>query len=509
MTSMTGRQRMPLLGSRSFAGRALRVLGLVLLGVGLSHCKGDPDGVDAGVDASVDVGETPDAGWDAGPRVQTLMQDVNLLDVDAQQRWLAAAQRDDGGTVAQDLATGETRRIAPAADRGAFSSDGRVLVLTRSPGGGNTAWLWRAGDAEASVMGTQILSNVVLKEGATPYAAFLEGTATGGSELRRVFPQACDGGTCQVETLAQVEAEWAEPAGISVGERFLWLRGTRATWAFDTELGTLTEIERGFNNLVRVSQSGNRFARLTSERHLLMYETRTQALLWEVVVPPSDKELREVSFLDEDTVIVGRANDLGTHPRENSVACTSRGCESLGDTLCRSRSMGGATVLFCSATVCSGVTPCERSYDLMRSPGVTLSHLEGAIDLEPTLSDDLSTAAWMTYEVSNPAGSRTLIRERGMTSQWLAFPRKIDMTVFSFVPGQQRFVFVNPKQDANGGVENVLSLWDEAGVEEVGVVEGTPVHPLFRTSPPALYLNASQPASDGGADVRILQRFAL
>ena len=500
---------MSLLGSRSFAGSAWRALGLVLLGMGLSHCKGDPDGVDAGVDAGVDGGETPDAGWDAGPRVQTLMQDVNLLDVDARQRWLVVAQRDDGGTVAQDLATGETRRIAPTADRGAFSSEGRLLVLTRSPGGGNTAWLWRTGDAEASVMGTQILSNVVLKEGATPYAAFLERTATGGSELRRVFPLACDGGTCQVETLAQVEAEWAEPAGISVGERFLWLRGTRATWAFDTELGTLAEIERGFTNLLRVSPSGNRFARLTPERHLQVYETRTQALLWEVVVPPADGSLRELSFFDEDTFIVGRAVDTGAlPPSENSVSCTSRGCDSIGATLCRSRTMGGGTVLFCAATDCSGAR-CAGSYDLMRSPGVTLSHLGGAIDLEPTLSDDLSTAAWMTYDVSNPAGSRTLIRERGMTPQWLSFPRKIDMTVFSFVPGEQRFVFVNPKPDANGGVENVLSLWDEAGVEEVGVVEGTPVHPLFRTAPPALYLNSSRPASDGGADVRILQRFAL
>ncbi|NOK13397.1 hypothetical protein [Corallococcus exercitus] len=476
-------------------------LGLVLLGMGLSHCKGDPDVVDAGVDA----GGTSDA----GPRVQTLMRDVNLLDVDALQQWLVVAERDGGGTVAQDLATGETRRIAPVADRGAFSIDGRVLVLTRSPGGGNTAWLWRPGDAEASVMGTQILSNVVLKEGANPYAAFVERTATGGSDLRRVFPQACDAGTCQVETLAHVEAESAEPAGISVGERFLWLRGTRATWAFDTEQGTLAKVEGTSSNVLRVSPSGDRFARLTPERNLRVYETRTQALLWEVAVPPSDGDRLEVSFFDEDTLIVGWATNGGSvPPSASSVACTSRGCDSIGATLCSPREVGGGAVLFCSATDCSGAR-CSASYHLMRSPGVTLSSRGGSIDREPAVSDDLSTVAWMTYELSNQLGTRTLLREQGMAQQRLTFPRRIDTTVFSFVPGQQRFVFVNPKQEADGGGENILSLWDEAGVEEVGVVEGTPFHPLFRTAPPALYLNSLQTASDGGVDVRNLQRFAL
>lgn len=487
---------------------AWKVLGCVLLGMGLSHCKGDPDGVDAGVDAGVDGGGTPDAGWDAGPRVQTLMRDVNLLDVDARQRWLIAAELDGGSTLAQDLATGEIRRIAPAAGRGAFSSDGRVLVLTYSPGGGNTAWAWRPGDAEASMMGTRILSNVALKEGANPYAAFIERSATGGADLRRVFPLACDGGTCEVETLAHIES--SDAVEITVGERFLWLRGAR-TWAFDTEQGTLAEVERGFTNVVRVSPSRDRFARLTSEQHLQLYETRTQALLWGVVVPPSDGYLKELSFFDEDTVIIGRAVDLP--PREDSVACTSRGCDSIGATLCRTWSREGGAVLFCSGHYCSGTAPCAWNYDLMRSPGVTLFHLEGAIDRgEPALSDDLSTAAWMTYDVSNPAGSRTLIRDQGTTPQWLSFPRKIDTTLFSFVPGQQRFVFVNPKQDADGGAQNVLSLWDEAGVEEVGVVEGTPIAPLFaplfRTAPSALYLNSVQ-RSDGGVEVRSLQRFAL
>ena len=504
---------------------AREVLLLVLLGIGLSHCKGAPEQADAGVrdagvrdagvrdagvrDAGVDGG-MPDAGWDAGPPVQTLMRDVSLLDVDAPQRWLVAVERDGGGTVAQDLASGETRRIAPAVQSGTFTRGGGVLVLTRpDPDGTHTVWLWRPGDAEASVMSTQVWSNVVINEGATPYAFFVERTAGGGADLRRVFPLSCAGGACPVETVARVEAELAGALDLFMGARFLWMqRGTRA-WVFDMEQGTLAEAGGDPSHLLRVSPSGDRFARLTPEQILYLYDHQTQVPLWAVPVPPGQGNLRELSFFDEDTVIVSTATSAGTFPpRQRSHACTWPACTFMGETACHPRKVGGTTLLFCSASDCSDAS-CSTRYRVMSRPDVTLSYRGDSIDREPAVSDDLSTVAWMTYDWRDPPGTRTLLLEQRTTEQRLSFPQQINTTVFDFVPGQQRFVFTQPKQDADGGVENVLSLLGETGVEEVGVVEGTPFQSLIRTDPPRLYLNGVQEALDGGIDATLLQRFEL
>ncbi|MFP2898822.1 hypothetical protein [Corallococcus sp. 4LFB] len=490
------------------AGRAL---GLVLLGMGLSHCKADPDVGDAGVeDAGVeDAGETPDAGWDAGPPVQTLMRDAYLLDVDARQRWLVAVESDGGGTVLQDLATGETRRIAPAAESGRFTSDGNALVLTlSSQEGGSTAWLWRPGDAEASVVSTRIWGRAVVKEGATPYVAFVEQTADGGADLSRVFPPECDGRACQVKTVAQVEAGPATEPVLVAGERFLWMALSSRVWAFDTELGTLAEAGGDPAHWLHISPSGNRFARLTPERHVQVYDTRTQALLWDVAAPQSNGGVTRAAFFDEDTFIIGASLPVGQiPPDERSYSCTSQGCTWMGSTLCEPRRVRGGMVIYCAALDCFG-NRCTMAYRLMRRPGEEFSYVGLLIDHEPAVSDDLTSAVWMTYELRDSWGGPRVLRWNH-ASQPLTFRTRIDMEVFDFVPGQQRFVFVNPKQGADGGVEKVLSVWDGTTVEGVGVVEGQPSRPLTRANPPALYLNDTWRQSDGGATSPVIQRFAL
>ncbi|NOK22454.1 hypothetical protein [Corallococcus carmarthensis] len=83
------------------------------------------------------------------------------------------------------------------------------------------------------------------------------------------------------------------------------------------------------------------------------------------------------------------------------------------------------------------------------------------------------------------------------------------MNVFDFVPGQQRFVFVNPKQGADGGTENVLSVWDGQTVEELGLVEGYPGGVIIRMEPPALYMTAYELGPDGWPVSSVLQRFAF
>ncbi|MBN8226140.1 hypothetical protein JYK02_01305 [Corallococcus macrosporus] len=476
--------------------RGCRVLGLVLFGMGLSHCKGDPDVGDAGVDAGV-------------PPIQTVLRDAYLLDVDARQQWLVAMKSNGGGTVVQDLATGATRRIAPTAASGRFTSDGNALVLTfPSQEGLSTAWLWRPGDAEASVMGTRIWGRVAVKEGATPYVAFVERTADGGADLSRVFPPECDGRACQVETVAQVEAGLATEPVLLAGERFLWTTLDTRGWAFDTELGMLAEAGGDPAYSLHISPSGNRFARLTPERHVQVYDTRTQALLWEVAAPQGNGSVTRAAFFDDDTFLIGTSTpSYPPPPEQNSYSCTSQGCTWMGSTVCEPRTVRGGTVISCAALDCFG-NRCTMVYRLMRRPGEEFSSVGELIERAPAVSDDLTSAVWMTYALrDSSSGPRNLRWNRASRS--LTFPAGTDMTVFDFVPGEQRFVFVNPIAGADGGVEKVLSVWDGETVEGVGVVEGRPSHPLTRAHPPAIYLNDTQRQSDGGATSPVIRRFAL
>ncbi|MBN8226139.1 hypothetical protein JYK02_01300 [Corallococcus macrosporus] len=475
-------------------------LGLVLLGLGLSHCKGDPDGAgDAGVDASVP------------PLEQTVMRDVHLLDVDARQQRLIAVEL-DGGTLAHELASGETRRIAPGAWSGRFTQDGGAVVLSSFPQDGiSTAWLWRPGDAEARTLGTQVWGGVVLKEGAEPYVAFAERTDGGGAALRRVLLRECDAQACTVQTLAQLDGGLPLEPVLLAGERFLWISRDKRGWAFDTVSGTLVEAGGDVSHVLRISPSGNRFARVTPDRHVQVHETGTGTLLWDVVVPPDDKSITQSAFFGEDTFIVNtwRAGSPAPSPPElASHACTAQGCTWFADSTCEPRQVRGGTVLSCYATDCFGVR-CSPRYALMREPGVVFSGRNSSYDQQPAVSDDLTSAVWMTYELRNQPGTRTLSWDRDPPVQSLTFPTQINLNVFDFVPGQQRFVFVNPKHVADGGVENVLSVWDETGVEERGVVEGYPGGALIRMDPPVLYMTGYELGPDGPPVASVLQRFAL
>ncbi|TSC34443.1 hypothetical protein [Corallococcus sp. Z5C101001] len=91
----------------------------------------------------------------------------------------------------------------------------------------------------------------------------------------------------------------------------------------------------------------------------------------------------------------------------------------------------------------------------------------------------------------------------------LTFPKQSNLAVFDFVPGRQRFVFVNPSQGTDGGVESVLSEWDGETVKRVGTVAGSPSVALFRQEPPALYPKGLEWQEDGGIASTVIQRFAL
>lgn len=486
--------------------RARTALGLLLLGMGLAGCHEKPGGgVDAGTEP--DAGETPDAG-DAGAPIQTLMEGAFLWDVDVQQRFLVA-QEVDGGTVVQDLASGEVRPVAPSVEGLRFTAEGSALLLWSEPAEGlRSAWLWRPGDSQAFLLSDRIQGYVLMQEHGARYLAFIEQTPEGGSDVRVADLVGCTAQACPKRTLLQVSE--GMPA-LHAGERYLWAWQGGHTWILDVAPGTVQELGLPRSEL-SLSPAGARFAVLTPEQHVQLYDTATGSQLWDVPVEGTWVSLG-ASFFGEDTVIVNTRGVQGPYesfPPVSSFACTAQGCTTLSySKTCETFPTRTQPLLFCSGTDCMGVR-CSASYALMKGPGEPLA-TGGFIDTRPAVSDDLRTSVWMTYSYIVDREARYLSwkphgTEGSGTS--IRYPQQINVNLFEFIPGEQRFVFLNPKQTPAGGTEHFVSVWDGKTLQEVAPIVSPSSHHVVRGQPAALYMNETVTDPDGTSRL-LIRRFAL
>ncbi|RKH53336.1 hypothetical protein D7V93_26880 [Corallococcus llansteffanensis] len=477
--------------------------------MGLTACPGDPDGgMDAGTE--VDAGESFDAGEtvDGGAPVQTLMEAALLWDVDVQQRFLVA-QEAGGGMVVQDLASGEVRTVAPPVEGLRFTADGSALLLWSAQAEGlRSAWLWRPGDSQAFLLSDHMQGYILMQEHGERYLSFIEQTPEGDSDVRVVDLDGCTAQACSKRTLLRVLE--GVPA-LHAGARYLWAWQGERTWIIDLVLGTVQDLGMPRSQL-RISPAGSRFGVLTPKQNVQVYDTATGAQLWEVPVEGTWVSL-SASFFNEDTVTVNVRGVQGPYesfPPVRSFSCTARGCTTLSwAKTCETFATRTQPLLFCSGVDCFGVR-CSASYTLLKGAGEELAN-GGFIDTLPAVSDDLRTSVWMTYSYIVDRERRTLSwapHDAGGSSGVLRYPGQISVNLFEFIPGEQRFVFLNPKQTPVGATEYFVSVWDGKTLQEVAPIASPHVRHVVRGQPAALYMNETVTDPDGTSRVRI-RRFAL
>lgn len=492
--------------SRLLSRGARRAVGLLLLGMGLAGCDAKPDvGVDAGTEP--DAGVIPDAG-DAGAPVQTLMEGAFLWDVDVQQRFLVAGEV-DGGTVVQDLASGEVRPIAPDVEGLRFTAEGSTLLLWSEEADGlRSAWLWRQEDTQAFLLSDRVQGYVLMQEHGERYLAFIEKTPEGDSDVRVADLDGCTAQACSKRTLLRVLE--GVPA-LHAGERYLWAWQGERTWILDLALSTVQELDIPRSQL-RLSPAGARFGVLTPEQHVRVHDTATGAQLWDAPIGGTWASMG-ASFFGEDTVLVNTRGVQGPYesfPPVSSFSCTAQGCTTLASSkTCSAFPTRTQPLLFCSGVDCMGVR-CWASYALMKGPGEALA-TGGFIDTRPAVSDDLRASVWMTYSYLVDREARYLSWNphgtQGAGSS-IRYPKQIDVNLFEFIPGEQRFVFVNPKQTPAGTTEHLVSVWDGTTLQEVAPIANPNAHHVVRGQPAALYMDELVTEPDGTSRVRI-RRFAL
>lgn len=493
--------------SRLLSRGARRAVGLLLLGMGLAGCDETPDvGVDAGTEP--DAGETADAG-DAGAPIQTLMEGAYLWDVDAQQRFLVA-QEIDGGTVVQDLASGEVRTVAPPVEGLRFTAEGSTLLLWSAQAEGlRSTWLWQPGDLQAFLLSDRMQGYILMQEKGERYLAFIEQTPEGDSDVRVVDLDGCTAQACPKRTLLRVLE--GVPA-LHAGERYLWAWQGERTWIVDLTLSTVQELGLPRSELI-ISPAGARFGMLTPKQNVQVHDTATGAQLWEVPVAGTWVWLIP-SFFGEDTVIVnteGVKRPLDVFPPRSAIACMDWGCTDVtyGQT-CQTLQARTQPLLFCSGVDCFGVR-CTAVHSLWKRAG---EQLAGGtfIDTWPAVSDDLRTSVWMTYGYGPEAGRRTLswqphVRSEGYGGT-IRYPGQVSVNLFKFIPGEQRFVFVHPKETSSGTPENFVSVWDGKTLKQVAPIATPYARHAVRGHPAALYMNDTVTDPDGTSRV-LIQRFAL
>ncbi|CAM3189302.1 hypothetical protein COSO111634_05435 [Corallococcus soli] len=473
---------------------ARKLLGLLLLGMAVSHCRGTPPG-------EADAGVPEDAGR---PPAQTLLQDAALLDVDAQQRFLAAVAR-DGGTLVQELSTGTTWSVAPRAEFGDFSREGDVLVL-QGPATNDVRalWVWKPGQTQAHEIG-QHWSSVVVHEGTRRYLAFTEKTPDEAVAVRMVPFETCAAEACPVRTLFRIENDASYPvARIQAGDRFIWLTKKELVWRIDLESGEVKSMEHSATWL-RFSPSRNRFAALTPGQHIRMYDTATEALLWETTAEASTWGFT-FFVLDEDSVIlnVNQTEEFGGFPEDRkSFHCSAQGCVQVAAAQCELEAGDSPRLLGC---IRRNSPTLNYSYDsmLMRTPGVVLSQRADVFS-DSYVSEDTETVVWLTGKPSEPG--LKLEWEGVQPSQPLILPEPYYLRGGVFVENPRRFVYSVDKTLPDGDKERVLSAWDGQTVQELSRIDGIPGPFILRTQPDTLYMTVREFRGDGGTHPIVIQRF--
>ncbi|RKG82461.1 hypothetical protein D7V88_25235 [Corallococcus terminator] len=435
-----------------------------------------------------------------------MLRDAALLDVDGQQRFLAAVTRDDG-TLVQELSTGTTWPIAPKAESGSFTREGNLLVLQGPVTNDVRAlWVWQPGQAQAHEVGHHWASAVV-NEGTRRYLAFTEKTPDDAVALRMVPFETCTAEACPVRTLFRIENDAYYPvATLHAGDRFIWLTKKERVWRVDLESGEVKPIEHSATWL-RFSPSRTRFAELTPGQHIRMYDSATEALLWETTAEASTWGFT-FSFFDEDSVIlnVNQTEEFGAFPEDRkSFHCSAQGCVQVADAQCEPRPGNPPRLLSCFRRNSPTVNYSHDSI-LMRTPGVVLSQ-RGDVFSDSYVSEDTETVVWLTGKPSEPG--LKLEWEGVQPSQPLVLPEPYYLRGGVFVEDPRRFVFSVDKTLPDGGKERVLSTWDGQTAQELYRIDGIPGPFLMRTQPSTLYTTVREFGGDVVTNPSAIQRFSF
>ncbi|NOK33649.1 hypothetical protein D7W79_07595 [Corallococcus exercitus] len=460
------------------AGRAL---GLVLLGMGLSHCKGDPDVADAGVDAGVSP-------------VQTVVENAKLLQVDARQTFLLSVKGD--GTYAQALPTGEPSRIAAPAEQAIVASDGGAVVLWSPQGEGQvrTLWLWRPGTEAAIPMSTRAWD--VAHDPGMSFVAFTEfDPVSGVNSVRVARTDTCTREACPLWTALERPSR-----GLVLkvgGTTLLASEGTQA-WLIDVPSSTVTELGPTVA-YPAFATDGTRYALFDAANHVQVFDTATRTLQWEQVwrdeATRKGWHVSNAFMTDVGTLILNIKADLT--PETDSVACDATGCRDLEGGLCRNWERSSGVVL---CLIDRWVTPNEFTRDAAYLDGTarTLVGTETTrrSSVYPAFSADLRNQAWTVRETRDGAKVDTLWWKTPDATHQTPLEGLTDSTLFAFTPGARQVLFARTLTTADGKPEHRLSLWDGEAVSDLAVLEDAPflnpIPPMVRDNPPTLYLTVTQ-----------------
>ncbi|RKH55634.1 hypothetical protein D7W81_35850 [Corallococcus aberystwythensis] len=467
-------------------------MGLLVLGLGLTHCSSKPqEPLDAGTQEPSDAG-TPD---------QTLLQDALLMDVDVHQRFLVASAF-DAGTLVQELATGITGPIAPLAQSARFTREGDLLLLQGAPKNDRvTFWVWRPGQPQARELG-QHWQQLVLNEGARRYLAWSERTPEETIAVRMMPVDTCTAEACPVRTLFRIEEDTSYPiAVLFAGDRFLWVTKKERVWRVDLESGDVRLLATSAFGL-HFSPSRDRFLETTPGQPLRVRDSATEALLWEASL--KEGQVSSAYFFDEDAVLANVTTAQGSEsdpPKRESFVCTSGGCEWVVTGQCDP--FPGVPALF----------RCLRRNDPSSSDTLLVWPLEqrstqlAGLSSRAFVSDDGGTVVWETGAPLSPG--LALNWEGTQPSQPLLLPEPYAPTNDGFfLQDPVRFAFFLVRKGVDGARETVLSTWDGQTLQEVMPAGGAEVRlgARLRRAPDAIYATVCQEYGDANdCEVRRLR----
>lgn len=485
---------MSLPGSRSSVGRAVRMLGLLLLGTGLSACRSEPGG---NGDAGTEV--------DAGTPFPTVARGANLLEVDARQTFLLSVRAD--GTYAQSLPEGEAVRVADRAEAARAANDGSAAVLWSADMEGlRSVWLWRPGMSAAIPLTLQS-RGAIIHDAALSYVAFLEEASAGVTSLSVVRTATCMPGSCEPTRPIQVEGGTPELRG--GGSTLLLADGTK-TWLVDAATGGVTDLGtlpgRPF-----LSPMGTRYG-WAAEGRVVLFDTATGTSLWDHgwrddVNRPGWLPLSTPLILDEVNVLVNTEGRWLGAPAEVPPghalhACADAGCrEAVSNNTCWTVRLGEQRALYCREDLCPFVR-CPPLVNTFRDSAARTLYILGEAGtlLGPVYTEGFTEAARVKQGTDGALGLEWE-RQDAATAK-LTLQGEPPLSPFLFVPGPRRVLYLQPVSLPEGRREQHLWTWDGQQVVDLGVLDGVPAAPgavLVRDNPPALYLDVRS-ITAGGAN---------
>lgn len=470
-----------------------KMLGLVLLGMGLCSCQADPVG---GVDAGTEL--------DGGVFFPEVASDARLLQVDERQTFLVSARED--GTYAQPLPTGEPVRIADPVEAAVAANDGSAALLRSAlVDGVRSLWLWRSGGSDAIPLTTRARGDEV-HDPALSYVAFLEAGAGDVTSLRMARKDACTPEGCALTT--QVELQGGAPELRAAGGTLFLVDGTKA-WLVDAATGAVTSLG-ALPGKPFISPEGTRYG-WAVEGHVLLFDAATGSPVWDHVwrsdeLRPGWLPLETPIMLDEVHVLVNTEGRWRGAPPEvplghSLFACDGQGCrEAVSSNTCWTvRLADEQQALYCREDLCPFVR-CNLVNTLRDSAAgfLSISGERGTL-LGPVFSKGFTTTVRLREGLA-PDMAPSLEWEQGGVTTTVAVRGAVPEAPFLFIPGPRRVLYRQAVTVQEGVTQQHLWTWDFQKAVDLGALEGAPAEEgavLVRDNPPALYLDVVRPRADG------------